>query len=157
MQSLTTFDQEKGTVGLFNNDLTFKRIENNLYKSLFSNIDVTKLGLSYDKNGHLDFNSNTYLTNFNSNNENMNNLLETVFNELDSSMNNIDSSLDLEKQNLTEQEKRLEKQEKNLNQLLDNKYDTMAMQFSQYDEIINKFNLQSQTIQQLIKQSINSK
>ena len=148
LQNLTSYNNK--TEGLFNNNETFKNIQNELYNGLFSNISAIKLGFSYDKTGHIQFNQSEFIKNFNNNNSQTNTDINLVFNKLNSTVNNIKSNLKLNETNLNNKEKMLKKREEAINELLDQKYNIMSAQFSQYNEIINNFNTQSTVIKNLI-------
>ena len=60
-------------------------------------------------------------------------------------------------QQIKNNEKNYQKRIDAMNEYLDTKYNTMAHQFAAYDETINKFNIQSQTLTMTIQQAINSK
>ena len=182
LQSLTAFNKDSGNVGLFQGNSDFTMISSKLSgdlfnttmpyttekkdlngvsydaKSFFSSAD---LGLSMNRNGLLSFDASKFKKAYAKNSDVVQQFSTNVFTKVSSDFKTIatgnHSSLNLLAQQIKNNEDDYQKRITAMNEYLDTKYNTMAHQFASYDETINKFNIQSQTLTMTIQQAINSK
>jgi len=182
LQNLTTFDEEAGTVGLFQGDSNFTMLSSIFSNDIFGtirsySIDATdrngntytqkalfsaaNLGLSMDRNGMLSFDENKFRESYNENPDLTTNFMQEIFtkvkNDFDRTITGSNSNLSLLEDNIKNEEKSYQDRIEAMNKYLETKYEIMARQFAAYDEMINNFNAMSQTLTMAIEQAINSK
>ena len=182
LQSLTDFNKESGNVGLFQGESDFSTISSTLSGDLFSEImpytsqkkdlngfayeaksffSAADLGLSMNRNGLLSFDASKFKDSYEKNPDIVQQFSTTAFTKINSDFERMatgkHSALNILSQQIKKDEKNYENRIKAMNEYLDTKYNIMAEQFAAYDETINKFNIQSQTLTMTIQQAINSK
>jgi len=185
IQDLTKYDPDSKTAGIFQNETSIRNIPNQLQKALFStfvNDSITKqdrneqeysqnillsaadFGFTMNRTGFLDFDSSKFSKMlhekpkqteefFSGENGAMTKLLETIDN-LTKGPNATLNALNNEYKN---EEKSFQNTIDDANKRIDTKYQIMAQQFSSYDEMINAYNVQAESLQQAIDAMINSK
>ncbi|WP_457563906.1 flagellar filament capping protein FliD, partial [Caminibacter pacificus] len=86
---------------------------------------------------------------------------EDIFTKLktdfDRTITGDNSNLSLLDNQIKDEEKSYQDRIDAMNKYLETKYEVMAKQFAAYDEMINKFNTMSQSLNMAIEQTINSK
>lgn len=182
LQSLIAYDKDTGNVGLFQGNTDFRMLERIFSNDLFSTFYTSKqekrdhngqtytinvtysladLGFSINRNGMLSFDEDKFKEMYNKNSDIVENLITTAFTKVKNDFSRYatedNSVLNLLSQQLKDEKKSYEERIESLNKYLDEKYNTMALQFSKYDEMINSFNTQSQSLMMLIQQMIHSK
>jgi len=186
IQDLTKFDADKNITGLFQNESVIKNITRDISTMLFNsfatttvtktdrndskyeeliNLNATDFGFSMNKIGFLDFDSVKFdnmlktkpeeTEDFFSDTEN--GAFTKVLNYIDSLTKGPNSTLELLSTQYNKEEKSYENTIEDTQKRIDIRYQTMAMQFASYDEMINSYNVQAQTIQQSIEAMINAK
>jgi flagellar hook-associated protein 2 len=182
LQSLTAYDKDSGNVGLFQGDSDFTMLENRFSNDIFgvvmSNQSTQKdlngnqytatsiftaadVGFSMDRTGMISFDADKFKDAYSKDPDLTNRLFGSMFTKLktdfDTTITGDNSNLNLLDQELKTQEDDYNNRIDSMNKYLDTKYDIMAKQFAAYDEMINKLNVQSQTLQQTIDQAIAAK
>ena len=186
IQELTKFDPDNKSTGVFQNESVIKNITRDISSMLFNsfatqnvtktdrngseyneviNLNATDFGFSMNKTGFLDFNSSKFadmLKNHPDETEKFfsddeNGAFNKVLNYIDSLTKGSNSTLELLNQQYKNEEKSYENTIEDSKKRINTKYQTMAMQFASYDEMINSYNVQAQTIQQSIQAMINAK
>ena len=182
LQSLTAYDKDTGNVGLFQGDSDFtmlsSKFSNDLFGVVLSNKSTQKdlngneytvntvftaadVGFSMDKNGMLSFDEEKFREAYNKDPDLTDRLFETMFTNLktdfDTNITGDNSNLSLLDQEIKNEEDRYQDRIDAMKEYLDTKYEIMAKQFAAYDEMINSFNAQSQSITMAIEQAINTK
>ena len=167
LQNLTAYNQDK--IGLFQGDNDFTSLNSKFFNAIFNNyikdngniFSATNLGITINKSGYLNFNSAIFKKNYMKHPQKIQTLSNQIFSKLENVLErNItgnNSDLALKNNNLKLEDNNYKMRKKALEEYLNTKYEIMSKQFAMYDEIINNFNTQSQVIQQLIQQEINSK
>ena len=186
IQDLTKFDADKKITGLFQNESVIKNITSDISSMLFNsfatttitktdrngseynsviNLNASDFGFSMNKTGFLDFDASKFdkmlkekpdeTEKFFSDDEN--GAFTKTLDYITSLTKGNNSTLELLKQQYTHEEKSYENTIEDSKKRIDTKYQTMAMQFASYDEMINSYNVQAQTIQQSIQAMINAK
>jgi flagellar hook-associated protein 2 len=142
------------------NQTTQKDLNGNEYtaNTVFTAADV---GFSMDKTGMISFDENKFRDAYNKDPDLTNRLFGSMFTNLktdfDTTITGDHSNLNLLDQEIKDDEDRYQDRIDSMKKYLDTKYEIMAKQFAAYDEMINKLNVQSQTLQQTIDQAIHSK
>ncbi len=182
LQSLTAYDKDTGNVGLFQGDSDFtmlsSKFSNDLFGVVLSNKSTQKdlngneytvntvftaadVGFSMDKNGMLSFDEEKFREAYNKDSDLTGRLFEKMFTNLktdfDTNITGDKSNLNLLDQEIKDEEDRYEDRIDAMKKYLDTKYEIMAKQFAAYDEMINSFNAQSQSITMAIEQAIKTK
>jgi len=182
LQSLTAYDKDTGTVGVFQGDSDFTslstRFSNDIFGVVLSNKGVKRdfngneyttntiftaadVGFSMDKSGMISFDEEKFREAFNKDSDLTNRLFGDMFTRLksdfESTITGNNSNLNLLDQEIKNDEERYQNRMEAMNKYLETKYEIMAKQFAAYDDMINKFNTQSQVIQQVIEQAIAAK
>ena len=186
IQELTNFDPDNKSTGVFQNESVIKNITRDMSRMLFNsfatqtvtktdrngseyeqviNLNAADFGFSMNKTGFLDFDSSKF-TNMLKNHpdetekffsDDENGAFSKILNYVDSLTKGNNSTLELLNQQYKNEEKSYENTIEDSKKRIDVRYQTMAMQFASYDEMINSYNVQSQTIQQSIQAMINAK
>jgi flagellar hook-associated protein 2 len=182
LQSLTAYDKDAGTIGLFQGDSDFTMLESRFSNDIFG---ITKssistkldrngnkytvntlmtaadLGFSMNKTGMISFNETKFKEAFDNNQDLTTSLFSDIFTKLKTDFEiNItgdNSSLNLLNNQIKDEEDNMEKRISAMKKFLDSKYEIMASQFASYDNMINQFNVQSKVIQQQIEAAIAAK
>jgi flagellar hook-associated protein 2 len=182
LQNLTAYDKDTGNVGLFQGDSDFTMLESKFSNDIFGVVKSTQttsydlngneyttanvftaadVGFSMDKTGMISFDEEKFREAYQKDPDLTNSLFGDMFTRLktdmDTTVTGDHSNLNLLDQELKDEEDRYQDRIDAMNKYLETKYDIMAKQFAAYDEMINKLNVQSQTLQQTIEQAINSK
>jgi flagellar hook-associated protein 2 len=182
LQNLVAYDQDKGTVGLFQGNSDFTMLEDMFSNDLFSVSETTTqtafdrngtsydqnivlmatdFGFSIDKNGVLSFDESKFRDMYQQHPDETKNFFETAFTKINTDLTKTitgdSSNLSLDEQNIKNEEKSYQERIKSMQEFLDTKYDIMAKQFAAYDEMINNFNAMSQSLNMTIQEAINSK
>lgn len=182
VQKLIAFDQDKGTVGLFQGNSDFTMLESAFSNDLFSvsvtsqqtlqdrngstyqsNIllNATDMGFSINKEGVLSFDENKFREMYQEHPDETKEFFEQAFGKISSDMEDRitgdNSDLSLDEQNIKNEEKNYQQRIQSMQDFLDTKYDIMAKQFVAYDEMISNFNNMSQSLNMAIQEEINSK
>jgi flagellar hook-associated protein 2 len=185
IQNLTKYDPDAKTTGVFQDESSIRNIPNNLQKAIFSTFlsdTVTKTdrnGQKYDQNitlsaadfgfsmnrtGFLDFDSSKFDDMLKNKPEKVekffsgdNGAITKVLKEIDKLTKGPNATLNLLNTEYKDEEKSFQNTIDEAKKRIDTKYQIMAQQFASYDEMINSYNVQAQTIQQSIKAMINAK
>ena len=182
IQSLTAFDKDKKTVGLFQGYSEFTSIEPKLSGDMFAttlSYETTKkdlngnpytakgifsladLGLSINRNGMMSFDESKFRDSFNSHPDLVERLSKLAFSKVNEDLKQIatgrNSVLNLLDRQIKDEEKSYEDRIDAMNKFLETRYEIMAKQFAAYDEMINNFNAMSSSLNMAIQQAINSK
>ncbi|AZV46192.1 flagellar cap protein [Nautilia sp. PV-1] len=182
LQSLTAYDKDTGNVGLFQGDSDFTMLENRFSNDIFgvvmsnqttatdlngnqytttSVFTAADVGFSMDKTGMISFDADKFKEAYNKDPDLTNRLFGDMFTRLktdfDTNITGDKSNLNLLDQEIKGEEDRYHDRIDAMNKYLETKYNIMAKQFAAYDEMINKLNVQSQTLQQTIEQAIAAK
>jgi flagellar hook-associated protein 2 len=182
LQSLTAYDKDTGNVGLFQGDSDFTMLESKFSNDIFGVVKSTQttsydlngneyttanvftaadVGFSMDKTGMISFDEEKFREAYNKDPDLTNSLFGDMFTRLktdmDTTITGDHSNLNLLDQEIKDDEDRYQDRIDAMKKYLETKYEIMAKQFAAYDEMINKLNVQSQTLQQTIEQAINSK
>jgi flagellar hook-associated protein 2 len=182
VQKLIAFDQDKGTVGLFQGNSDFTMLESAFSNDLFSVsvtsqqtlqdrngstyqsnvlLNATDMGFSINKEGVLSFDENKFREMYQEHPDETKEFFEQAFGKISSDMEDRitgdNSDLSLDEQNIKNEEKNYQQRIQSMQDFLDTKYDIMAKQFVAYDEMISNFNNMSQSLNMAIQEEINSK
>jgi flagellar hook-associated protein 2 len=182
LQSLTAYDKDTGNVGLFQGDSDFTMLSGRFSNDIFgvvmssqttendlngneftTNIIFTAadVGFSMDKTGMISFNEEQFREAFNEDSNLTNRLFKSMFTNLktdfETTITGNNSNLNLLDREIQDEEDRYEDRIDAMNKYLETKYEIMAKQFAAYDEMINAFTAQSQSITMAIEQAINTK
>ena len=182
LQSLTAYDKDAGTVGLFQGDSDFTMLESRFSNDIFGVVlsnKITKkdlngneytinnvftasdVGFSINKTGMISFDEEKFKEAFNKDSDLTNRLFGDMFTRLktdfESTITGDHSNLNLLDQELKSEEDRYHDRVDAMNKYLETKYEIMAKQFAAYDEMINKLNVQTQVLQQTIEAAIAAK
>ncbi len=182
IQSLTAYDKDSGNVGLFQGDSDFtmlgSKFSNDIFGVVMSNKGSKKdlngndytvntiftaadVGFSMGKNGMISFDEDKFKEAYNKDSDLTGRLFGSMFTNLktdfETNITGDHSSLNLLSNQLKTEEKNYQKRVEAMNQYLETKYEIMAKQFASYDNMINKMNAQSQSLQMTIEQAINAK
>jgi flagellar hook-associated protein 2 len=185
IQTLTKYDPDSKTSGIFQNESAIKNIPNNLQKALFSTFEtdtVTKtdrngqeydqqislsasdFGFSMNRTGFLDFDSSKFDDMLKNKPEKVkeffsgdNGAMTKVLNNIDSLTKGHNATLNLLNTQYTNEEKSFQNTIDDSKKRIDIKYQMMAEQFASYDNMINGYNVQSQSIKTAIAALINTK
>ncbi len=183
IQDLTKYDPDNKTTGIFQGESDIVSIPEDLSSPLFNSfvtdsttkydrngqpytvsttLNATDFGFTMNRTGFLDFDSTKFdemLKNKPDQTEKFmsgdDGAFTKIINQLDNLIGGSNSTLELLNQQYTNEEKSYQASIDNTQKRLDAKYNTMASQFAAYDEMINSYNVQSQTIQQAIDAMIN--
>ncbi len=182
LQNLTAYDKDQKTVGLFQGDSDFTMLSSIFSNDLFGTIrsytvdstdrngnsyqqnalfSAADLGFSMDRNGMLSFDETKFRESYQNNPDLTKSFSEDIFTKLktdfDRTITGDNSNLSLLDNQIKQEEKNYQDRIDAMNKYLDTKYEIMAKQFAAYDEMINKFNTMSQSLNMTIEQTINSK
>jgi flagellar hook-associated protein 2 len=185
IQDLTKYDEESGDIGVFQNESVISSIPKDISGLLFNSfttdtitkldrnsqeynetilLNATDFGFSMNRTGFLDFDSLKFADMLKNEPEKVeeflsgeNGAFSKILEYVDSLTKGENSSLELLSTQYSNEEKSYEKTIENTQDMIDTKYQIMAMQFASYDEMINSYNVQAQTIQQAIEAMINAK
>jgi len=185
IQTLTKYDPDSKTQGVFQNEMDIKDIPNDLSKSLFNSfttqtitktdrngeeysenvsLNASDFGFSMNRTGFLDFDSSKFDKMLKNNPDETekfltgdNGAITKILNTIDNLTNGNHATLNLLDQEYKNNEKSYQNTIDDTQKRIDAKYSTMAQQFASYDEMINSFNVQSQSLQQQIDAMINAK
>ena len=182
LQSLTAYDKDAGTVGLFQGDSDFTMLSSRFSDDIFGvtrsttstrldrngneytvNIFMTAadLGFSMNRSGMISFDETKFREAFDKDQDLTTSLFTDIFTKLktdfETTITGDNSSLNLLDKQLKDEEDNLNDRVDAMKKFLDTKYDIMASQFAAYDNMINQFNVQSQVIQQQIQAAIAAK
>jgi len=182
LQSLTAFDKDNKTVGLFQGYSEFTTLPRKLTNDIFGdflNYDTTRvdfdgnkyttkalfsaadLGFNLNRSGLLSFDAEKFKESFNAHPDLVERFSSNAFTKVKSDFESVatgdNSSLNLLSKQIKNEEKNYEKRIEGLNKYLETKYEIMAKQFASYDDMINNFNSMSSTLNMAIEQAINSK
>jgi len=186
IQDLTKYDKENKITGVFQNESVIKNITRDMSNMLFNsfvtdtatrtdkngssytetiNLNTSDFGFSINKTGFLDFDSSKFddmLKNSPEKTEKFfsdddNGAFTKILDYIDSLTKGSNSTLELLNQQYKNEEKSYQNTIDSNQKRIDAKYQTMAMQFASYDEMINSYNVQAQTIQQSIDAMIAAK
>ena len=182
VQSLTDYNKDTGDVGLFQGDSDFTMLSSIFSNDLFGTImtytadktdrngntytekvmfSAADIGLSMDRNGMLSFDESKFRETYEENPDITQRFFETSFSKLktdfDRTITGDHSNLSLLDNQIKDEEKSYQDRIDAMNKYLETKYEIMAKQFAAYDEMINKFNAMSQSLNMAIEQAINSK
>jgi len=185
IQDLTKYNEDTKETGIFQNESLISSIPRDLSSNLFNSfttqtitkydrnnqpydetitLNATDFGFSMNRTGFLDFDSSKFadmLKNNPSETEKFltgdNGAFTKILDSIDSLVDGPNSSLELLSQQYTNEEKSYKETIDTTQKRIDAKYQTMAMQFASYDEMINSYNVQAQTIQQSIEAMIAAK
>ncbi|GAB6074545.1 flagellar filament capping protein FliD [Nautilia lithotrophica] len=182
LQSLTAYDKDTGSVGLFQGDSDFtmlsSKFSNDLFGVVMSNkttsldfngneytintiFTAADVGFSMDKTGMISFDEEKFRSAYKKDADLTNRLFGDMFTRLkvdfETTITGDNSNLNLLDQEIKREEDRYQDRIDAMNKYLETKYEIMAKQFAAYDEMINKLNAQSQTITMAIEQAINAK
>jgi flagellar hook-associated protein 2 len=186
IQDLTKFDPDNKTSGVFQNESAIKNITRDMSDMLFNsfvttsvtktdrngseynetiNLNASDFGFSMNKTGFLDFDQSKFdnmLKNSPDETEKFfsdddNGAFSKILNYVNSLTHGSNSTLELLNQQYNKEEKSYQDTIDSSQKRIDTKYQIMAQQFASYDEMINSYNVQAQTIQQSISAMINAK
>lgn len=186
IQDLTKYDEKTKIAGVFQDEGSVKNITSDMSKIIFGgfigdtitkkdrngndysehiNLNASDFGFSMNRTGFLDFdaskvedmlkNSPDKIEEFFSDDEN--GVFTKVLNYVDTLTKGKDSKLELLSQQYKKEEKSFQKTIEEATKSIEAKYQTMAAQFASYDNMINQYNIQSQSIQQSIQAMIAAK
>jgi len=185
IQTLTNYSPNTKTSGVFQNESDIKNIPQDLQRELFSTftpdtitkqdrngqeyeqkttLSATDFGFSMNRTGFLDFDSSKFdqmlkdkpdkLQEFMSGDDGA---MTNVLKKIDSLTKDSTGSLSLLGSEYKTEEKSYKKTIEDANNRISIKYQMMAQQFASYDNEINSYNVQSQTIKNSIAAMLNSK
>jgi flagellar hook-associated protein 2 len=186
IQDLTKYDPDNKTTGVFQNEMSIKNIPNDISGLLFNsfttqtvtktdrngmqydetiNLNASDFGFTTNKTGFLEFDSSKFDDMLKNNpnetekffSDDTNGAFTKILDYIDNLTNGDHSTLELLNQQYKNEEKSYQNTIDSNQARIDAKYQTMAMQFASYDEMINSYNVQAQTIQQSIEAMINAK
>jgi flagellar hook-associated protein 2 len=182
IQSLTAYNQDTGDVGLFQGNTDFRMLErvfsqdlfNTFYTGVGESIDyngqkyetkvtysLTDLGFSLNRTGMISFDEDKFRSFYSEHPDVTQNLITSAFSKVKEDFSRYatddNSVLNILDRQIKDEEKSYQDRIDSLNKFLDARYNTMAMQFAQYDEMINQLNTQSSSLMMVIEQTINSK
>jgi len=169
MTEVTKFDPDGKASGVFMGDSTMRRLLGDVTYALFtSEIDgkgAGTYGIEVSKDGILSFDRDVFLDEFESDPEeaieiftsDIGGVFSSVNDALEMAVDSTDGYLKLYEDQLKRDEDRLsEERDKSLD-MIDQRYEIMAMQFAAYDEMINTMNISYQSLQMQINMLIASK
>jgi flagellar hook-associated protein 2 len=185
IQDLTKYDPDSKTAGVFQNESAIRNIPTDLQNALFSTflsdtatktdrneqkyeqkitLSASDFGFSMNRTGFLDFDSSKFADMLKNKPEKTDEFLSgddgaitKILNNIDSLTKGPNSTLNLLNTQYTNEEKSFQNTIDDANKRINTKYQIMAEQFASYDEMINSYNVQAQTIQQSINAMINAK
>jgi len=185
IQDLTKYDADKKIVGIFQNESAITSITRDLSGILFNSfttdtinktdkngqtyqetisLNATDFGFTMNRTGFLDFDSSKFDKMLKENPDKVEDFLSgdngaftKALDYIDSLTKGPNSTLELLNSQYTNEEKSYQKTIEDAQKRIDTKYQIMAQQFASYDEMINSYNVQAQTIQQSIQAMINAK
>jgi len=185
IQDLTKYDPDSKTAGVFQNESAIRNIPTDLQNALFSTflsdtatktdrngqkyeqkitLSASDFGFSMNRTGFLDFDSSKFADMLKNKPEKTDEFLSgddgaitKILNKIDSLTKGSNSTLNLLNTQYTNEEKSFQNTIDDANKRINTKYQIMAEQFASYDEMINSYNVQAQTIQQSINAMVNAK
>ena len=185
IQTLTKYDPDSKIKGVFQNEMDIKNIPNDISNALFNSfvtqsitktdrngeqydtnisLNASDFGFSQNRTGFLDFDSAKFDKMLKKNpNETEkfltgnNGAITKILDTIDNLTKGSNATLNLLDQEYKNDEKSFQNTIDDTQKRIDSKYSTMAQQFASYDEMINSFNVQSQSLQQQIDAMINAK
>lgn len=162
MNDATNFDQEKGTAGIFQGESIIRQLKTDVSRTLFgvtpTGQGVATYGISVNEDGLISFDRSTFTEALQNDGET---LMKTFSDENDgifarlndllaNATDSVDGSLTLLDNQYKNDEKRLQAERDRNLEILDARYNTMAMQFAMYDEMIGKLNNNFMALQSMI-------
>jgi flagellar hook-associated protein 2 len=185
IQTLTKYDPDSKTAGIFQNESSIRNIPQELQNSIFSSFvtdTITKqdrnaqdydykislsaadFGLSMNRTGFLDFDSSKFADMLKNKPDKVeeffsgdNGAMTKMLDKIDTLTKGANATLNLLNDQYTQETKSYQNTIDDANKRIEVKYQIMAEQFASYDSMINSYNVQSQTIQQSIQAMINAK
>jgi flagellar hook-associated protein 2 len=185
IQDLTKYNKDTKEVGIFQNETLISSIPRDINSTLFDSfttdivtkkdkngqeydsqilLNASDFGFTMNRTGFLDFDSSKFSDMLKNKPEEVEKFLSgdngaftKIIDKINSLIKGPNSSLELLSKQYTNQEDSYEDLIDRTQQQLDAKYQTMAMQFSSYDEMINNYTIQSQTLQNEIDAMIAAK
>jgi flagellar hook-associated protein 2 len=122
---------------------------------------LTDLGFSLNRTGMISFDEDKFRSFYSEHPDVTQNLITSAFSKVKEDFSRYatddNSVLNILDRQIKDEEKSYQDRIDSLNKFLDARYNTMAMQFAQYDEMINQLNTQSSSLMMVIEQTINSK
>ena len=162
MNDATKFDEEAGTAGIFQGESAIRQLKTDVARALFGSTPtgegVGTYGISVNEDGLISFDRSTFIDALENDGES---LMKTFSDEntgvftrlnqvLGDAIDPINGSLSLLDQQYKRDEDRLqEERDRNL-EILDARYNTMAMRFAMYDEMIGQMNNDFMALQSMI-------
>ncbi|SFO92081.1 flagellar filament capping protein FliD [Hydrogenimonas thermophila] len=165
----TKFDPDGGTSGIFQGDSTIRRLLSDVKYALFnSEIDgkgAGTYGITVNEDGILSFDRTVFIDELNSDPEKAVEVFTSdiggVFSSLNDTLKNAtDMStgyLGIYEEQLKREEDHLSEERERSLEMLNKRYDIMAMQFAAYDEMISNMNTSYQSLQMAIDAQLSSK
>jgi len=169
LTEVTKFDPDGGASGVFQGDSTIRRLLSDVKYALFnSEVDgkgAGTYGITVNKDGILSFDRTVFINELNNDPEKAVKVFTSEFGGVFSSLNNTlknatDSTTGYlgiyEEQLKTEEDHLSDERERSL-EMLNKRYEIMAMQFAAYDEMINSMNTSYQSLKMAIDTQLASK
>jgi len=182
LQSLTAYDKDAGTIGLFQGESTFTMLPGKLNNDIFNTfvttytekkdyngmpyevkitLSASDFGFDLNRSGMISFDEEKFRETYEKDPEKAKSWFTQAFSKLktDFEINITDdkSNLNLLNEQIKREEEGYDERIEAMKKYLETKYEIMAKQFAAYDEAINKFNAMSSAITMAIQQAINSK
>ena len=166
---VTKFDPEGGSTGVFQGDSTVRRLLSDVKYALFnSQVDgkgAGTYGITVNKDGILSFDRTTFIDELNSDPAKVKEVFTSDTGGVFSSLNDVlknatDSStgyLGIYEEQLKTEESHLSDERERSLEILNKRYEIMALQFAAYDEMINSMNNAYQSLQMAIDSQLASK
>ena len=166
---VTKFDPEGGSTGVFQGDSTVRRLLSDVKYALFnSQVDgkgAGTYGITVNKDGILSFDRTTFINELNSDPAKVKEVFTSDTGGVFSSLNDVlknatDSStgyLGIYEEQLKTEESHLSDERERSLEILNKRYEIMALQFAAYDEMINSMNNAYQSLQMAIDSQLASK
>ncbi|EES89602.1 flagellar filament capping protein FliD [Helicobacter canadensis] len=178
LQELTKYDEETEIAGVFNGNSEIRSITRQL-NSIINSTDANgnsliKYGVYMNEDGTLTFEEDTFNTAFKEDPDaaveffrsstktvkgesvEIDGVFTQLRNTMDSLITGSNSTLKILESTLVNEQKTLNDDKTSTQESIDNKYDIMAERWSAYDQMIAQMQQSSNTITQLINQSMNS-
>lgn len=181
LQTLTAYDADTETVGVFQGESAITRIRTDLNSDMFNNLlattteDTDANGNTYTKNitltasdfglamlqtGLVDFDSSTFEEMLKSNPEDVENFFTDMFSNLEETIEGLITGDESTLESLnTQYENKIDRLEEELEKTedrLDTRYEIMAERFGAYDTMINNYLTMQTTLESLIKSTSSS-
>jgi len=165
----TKFDPDGGTSGIFQGDSTIRRLLSDVKYALFnSEVDgkgAGTYGITVNEDGILSFDRTVFIDELNNDPQKAVEVFTSDVGGIFSSLNDtLKNATDMSTGYLGIYEEQLKREEEHLSdererslEMLDKRYDIMAMQFAAYDEMISNMNTSYQSLQMAIDAQLSSK